>query len=115
MIEWVRERYRNVALVLGAEPPKVDEATLIERATRGTAARHFLESRLVSEFVADAEAKLIQEMVNCPLGDDDGRKRLAVAIQTQRQLWRWLGRLASDGASAEKELERLRSGKRSFF
>lgn len=111
----MRARYAEAAKSLKAEPQQVDEATLIERATRGTAARHFLESRLVSEFVADAEAKLVQEMVTCPLGDDDGRKRLAVAIQTQRQLWRWLGRLASDGASAEKELERLRSGKRSFF
>lgn len=65
--------------------------------------------------MSDAEATLIRELVACSLNDDDGRKRLAVAIQTQRQLWRWLGRLASDGASAEKELERLRSGKRAFF
>ena len=115
LTDWVKAEIKELADTAIGTAHQPSESDYVQRATKGSEARAFLESRLVQEFVATAEARLMDELVRLPLGDDDGRKRLAVAIQTQRQLWKWLGRLASEGAAAEKELERLRSGKRSFF
>lgn len=91
------------------------ETKLIERATASGPAKQFLESEIVIDFMAKAEANLTTELLACPLDDDAGRRNLAVAIQTQRQLMKYLVSLAQDGASAERELERLRSGKKDFF
>jgi len=98
-----------------AQTIEAREASLIERATEASPARSFLESPVVVDFMAKAEARLTTEMLALPLDDDAGRRNLAVAIQTQRQLMKYLVSLAQDGASAERELERLRSGKRDFF
>ena len=94
---------------------KTDEAKLIESASEGAAVRGFLESPQVLDFMARTEAKLTHEMLGLPLDDDAGRRNLAVAIQTQRQLWKYLTTMAGDGVAAERELERLRSGRRDFF
>jgi hypothetical protein len=91
------------------------EAGLIERATAAHPARAFLESPVVQDFMARAEAKLTTEMLGLPLDDDAGRRHLAVAIQTQRQLMNYLIALTQDGQSAERELERMRSGQKQYF
>lgn len=95
--------------------PKPDETRLIERASEGSRARDFLESEAVQEFMARSEAQLIDRLTSLPLDNDAGRRDLAVAIQVQRQLLRYLGQLAQDGRSAERELERLSSGRREYF
>lgn len=98
-----------------AAQTKPDEGRMVERASEGSAARQFLESPVVQDFMAKAEAKLTHELLSLELDNDKGRRDLAVAIQTQRQLWKYLLTLASDGRAAERELERLRSGRRDFF
>lgn len=99
-----------------ATSPEQREVSLISRASEGSAARQFLESAQVTDFMAKAEAQLTRAMLDLPLADDKGRRDLAVAIQAQRQLMKYLVALASDGRSAERELERLRKpGRREFF
>lgn len=112
--EWdslIAEAVRPVA----KQGDKPDEGKLIEQANKGSAARHFLESSVVLDFMAQSEAKLTHEMLSLPLEADAGRRDLAVAIQTQRQMMRYLLALTRDGKAAERELERLASGKRGFF
>lgn len=92
-----------------------NEAGLIERATAAHPARAFLESPVVQEFMARSEAKLTSAMLGLPLDDDAGRRNLAVAVQTQRQLMNYLIALTQDGQSAERELERMRSGQKQYF
>lgn len=91
------------------------EAELIRRASENAPARQFLESEPVREFMARAEAQLTNEMLSLPLDDDAGRRSLAVAIQTQRQLMKWLMAKAQDSVSAQAELERLKNGPRPYF
>jgi hypothetical protein len=98
-----------------AQEPGQSEAALIERATAAHPARTFLESPVVQDFMARSEARLTTEMLSLPLDDDVGRRNLAVAIQTQRQLMNYLIALTQDGQSAERELERMRSGQKHYF
>lgn len=112
--EWrafISDAIRPVA----APTPEARETKLIERATAATPAKAFLESAVVVDFMAKAEASLTTQMLALPLDDDAGRRNLAVAIQTQRQLMKYLVSLAQDGIAAERELERLRSGRKDFF
>lgn len=92
-----------------------DEARLIERASAGSAVRQYLESQHVQAFMAEAEANMVHALTSLPLDDDKGRKNLAVAIQSHRQLLRYLTELARDGRAAEAELDRLTKGPRQFF
>jgi hypothetical protein len=93
-----------------------DSSRLVKRADDGAAVRHMLESQPVLDFMARTEARLTAELTSLPLSDDAGRRNLAVAIQTQRQLMRYLVAAIEGGISAERELERLRTGpKRAFF
>lgn len=92
-------------------PAAPDEGRLAARATDGAAVRQFLESEQVQDFMARSEANLTAALISLPLENDEGRRNLAVAIQTQRQLLRYLAELARDGRSAEAELMRLRDGK----
>lgn len=120
LTEFIRREWREV-VANATRPPApaqqspVDEAALIERATAGVAARAFLDSETFLTFMARAEANLTNAMLTLPLEADAGRRDLAVAIQTQRQWMRYLAALAGEGAHAERELERLRSGRRDFF
>jgi len=99
------------------QPPPMapDEGKLIERASAGSAVRQYLESEQVQAFMAQAEANMVHAMTSLPLDDDAGRRNLAVAIQSHRQLLRYLTELARDGRSAEAELDRLTKGPRQFF
>lgn len=97
------------------DDPAKREGQLIERASEGAAARGFLDNALFVDFMAKAEANLTHALLGLPLDDDAGRRNLAVAIQTQRQWMKYLAALAGDGRAAERELERLRSGRRDFF
>lgn len=114
---FITKEWREVATQL--RPPVAqhapDEAVLIERASEGGPARQFLESRQVQDFMSSAEANLTHAMLDLPLDDDGGRRNLAVAVQTLRQLRSYLIALAQDGQSAERELERLRSGQKGYF
>lgn len=112
--EW-RSFISDAIRPVAAPTPEARETKLIERATEAGPARQFLESAIVVEFMAKGEANLTTAMLGLPLDDDAGRRNLAVAIQTQRQLMKYLVALAQDGASAERELERLRSGRKDFF
>lgn len=94
---------------------KPDEGKLIERASEGAAVRTFLESEQVQAFMSKAEANMTAAMLSLPLEDDAGRRHLAVAIQSHRQLLRYLTELARDGRSAEAELTRLATGPRPYF
>lgn len=96
-------------------PTKPDEGQLIQRAGEGAVVRGFLESEQVQDFMARSEANLTTQMLSLPLDDDKGRRNLAVAIQTQRQLLCYLTELARDGRSAEAELQRLTNGPRPYF
>ena len=91
------------------------EAHLIERASQGQAVRAFLESAELQDFLAQSEANLTTAMLGLPLEDDVGRRNLAVAIQTQRQLVRFWAELSRGGRSAELELERLATGPKPYF
>ena len=94
-------------------PP--NEAGLIERATYGAEARQWLESRVVQDYVASQEAKLMHQLVSLPLDDDIGRRNLALAIQSVRQCWKYMTTAAQDGRAAEAELERLQKRGRQYF
>lgn len=96
-------------------PTKPDEGKLIERASEGAEARGILESRLFQEFMTQSEANLTTALINLPLDDNDGRRNLAVAIQTQRAWVRYLAELSKGGRSAEAELERLQKPTRGYF
>lgn len=100
-----------------SKPPPMapDEGKLIERASAGSAVRQYLESEQVQAFMAQAEAHMVNAMTSLPLDDDMGRRNLAVAIQSHRQLLRYLTELARDGRAAEAELDRLTKGPRQFF
>lgn len=112
--EWAElARAAGAAPRVAGEP--ANEGALIERASEGAAARGFLESPIVQGFMAKVEARLTTELVGLPLSDDDGRRRLAEAVQTTRQLQKFLAASASDGRSAERELERLRKGDKGYF
>ena len=118
ILEGLRAEWREtVRMATGANvaPTQQDEATLIRRAAEGERVRAFLESEPVTEFMAKQEAQLVDALTALPLDDDAGRKNLAVAIQTVRQLRKFLLAAAQDGRMAERELDRLRSGKRAFF
>ena len=92
-----------------------DEGALIQSAAEGQAARQFLESETVRRFMSRAEANIVARMVELPLSDNEGRRNFAVAVQTLRQLRVYLAQAAQQGGQAERELERMRSGKRDFF
>lgn len=96
-------------------PSAPDPGQLIERASDGAAVRQFLESEHVQAFMAKAEANMTTAMLACPLEDDQGRRNLAVAIQSHRQMLRYLTELARDGRAAEAELNRLQSGVKPYF
>jgi hypothetical protein len=99
------------------QPPAAapDEGRLIERASEGAAVRLFLESEQVQAFMANAEANMVNAMTSLPLDDDAGRRNLAVAIQSHRQMLRYLTELARDGRAAEAELQRLQRGVKPYF
>lgn len=98
-------------------PQGPDEGKLIERAGEGAQVRTFLESPVIQDFMARQEAQLMSALISLPLEDDAGRRNLAVAIQTQRQLVKYMAEAARDGRAAEAELERLAKGSpaRAFF
>ena len=95
--------------------PKPDEGKLIARASEGSAARGFLESPIVQAFFAQAEANIITAMADLPLEADAGRRDLATSLKAMRKLRQYLVTLTQDGRAAERELERLASGRREFF
>lgn len=118
LTDFLRAEWRELTeATLGRDPTqsKPDEADLIKRAGEGQEARRFLESRVVQDFMARVEAQLTQQLLALPLADDQGRRNLAVAIQTQRQLMRYLLSTAEGGQSAERELQRLQDGPRKAF
>lgn len=92
-----------------------DETRLIADVGHGQQCRQILESPVFQTFWAKGEAKLTAELLALPLEDDNGRRRLAIAVQTQRSLQKWLLDSTQAGRAAERELERLRSGKKQFF
>lgn len=100
-----------------SQPPPTapDEGKLIARASEGAAVRTFLESEQVQAFMAKAEANMTAALIALPLDDDAGRRNLAVAIQSHRQMLRYLTELARDGRAAEAELRRLTDGPRAYF
>lgn len=111
---FINEAVRPVQPAPAADNAK-READLIERASQGQAVRAFLESRELQDFLAHSEANLTTALLALPLEDDAGRRNLAVAIQTQRQLVRYWAELSRGGRSAEHELERLTEGPKSYF
>jgi hypothetical protein len=111
----MHDRVTNAMKPLRVVGGQADEVAMAARAGEGARARQFLEDPLFQEFVARAEANMVAEMTSLPLGDDKGRRNLAVAIEAQRQWVKYLFSLAGEGRAAESELARLRSGKRGFF
>jgi hypothetical protein len=118
LVNGIKTEWRETVRAMKGESPTLaqqDEATLIRRAAEGERVRAFLESEPVVDFMSRQEAQLVDALTALPLEDDAGRKNLAVAIQTVRQLRKFLLAAAQDGRMAERELDRLRSGKRAFF
>lgn len=118
MIDAIRAEWRETVRMARGEkqaPTQQDEAALIRRAVEGERVRAFLESEPVTDFMAKQEAQLVEKLTSLPLEDDAGRRNLAVAIQTMRQLRRYLMTAAQDERLAIRELERLRSGRKPFF
>ena len=85
-----------------------DEVKLIQRMSAGAEVLSFLQSETVQMFIAKQEAQLTAKLLALPLDDDDGRRRLAIAVQTVRQLNHYMIEVAQDARLAENELERLR-------
>lgn len=117
--ERIRAYWRGLFEQQGA-PARVagehqSEASLIERAANGAKARQFLESEPVQSFMAAIEARIVHEMTTLPLKKDNERMRLAVSIQTVRQLQHYMLASTQDGRIAERELQRLRDGDKRFF
>jgi len=115
---WLEREWRDVVSAWRApvrEPGKPDEGALIEKATAGADALTWLENPQVQAFYAQAEANMVDALVNLPLENDAGRRDLAVAVKTIRKLRQYMGALAADGKQASRELERMASGKREFF
>lgn len=116
LIDGIKSEWREtVRAMRGDKPVQPNEAELIRRASEGERVRAFLESEPVVAFMAKQEAQLVEKLTTLPLEDDAGRKNLAVAIQTVRALRKYLAASVQDGRMAERELERLTSGKRAFF
>lgn len=108
---WVRrewddalEMLRRPTMQQGQGAPEFD---LIAQAERGARARDVLESELVRTFFSEQEANLVNRLTSLPIEDDAGRQRLAIAIQTVRQLRSYLLATAQGGQQAQAELERL--------
>lgn len=108
---WVRrewddalEMLRRPTMQQGQGAPEFD---LIAQAERGARARDVLESELVRTFFSEQEANLVNRLTSLPIEDDAGRQRLAIAIQTVRQLRAYLLATAQGGQQAQAELERL--------
>ena len=78
---------------------------------RGARAKALLEDELAQYFFAAQEQQLIDRMVTLPIDDDQTRQRLAIAIQTIRQLREYLISTAQRGIAASAELERLERGR----
>lgn len=115
LIEQARAALKTVNRSPRVAGEPADEAKLIEDASHGAQCRQILESPVFQTFWAKAEAKLTAEMLALPLDDHNGRMRLAVAVQTQRALSKWLLESTQSGRAAERELDRLRSGVKPFF
>lgn len=109
LVEQAQTALRGIKVRVAGEARK--EPDLIREAAHGTDCRQILESAVFREFWARSEAKLTTEMLALPLADDGARRRLAEAIQTQRSLSKWLLESAQAGKAAERELERLRTGR----
>lgn len=105
----------TLRMMRGSPPAAPDEETLIRRAAEADRIRQFLESDVVTGFMAKQEAQLVEKLTSLPLEDDNGRMRMAVAVQSMRQLRKYLTAAVQDGRMAERELERLRDGKRRYF
>jgi hypothetical protein len=103
-----RDRIRS-ALQLRTQQAQ-PEVTELD-ALRGARARALLEDELAQYFFAAQEQQLIDRMVALPLEDDQSRQRLAIAIQTIRQLREYLISTAQRGQAAAQELQRLEKGR----
>lgn len=117
-VQFIREEWADAKRMAFGEkkPPQVpDEQSLIRRASEARAARDFLDSPTVADFMTRQEAKLIETLLSLPPDDDQGRYRMAVAVNSVRQLRRYLAASAQDGRLAEAELERVRKGATRMF
>lgn len=112
MTRFLRKEWSDAVAMLRSTPmaagDQPSEGKLLERVSAGDGVRQMLESVPVQDFFAKQEAQITNRLLGLPLEDDAGRKNLAVAAQTIRQLRSYLVQVAQDGRLAEHELERLR-------
>jgi hypothetical protein len=83
---------------------------LFEDAKHGEHCRLILDDEIFATFWARQEQQLVERMLRLDAGDDEGRYRLAVAIQAVRQVREYLQRSAEAGAVARAELDALEDG-----
>lgn len=111
-MSWRTWRDRIASAIAPAPKPTAqDEAELERLALRGARAKALLQDDMAQQFFADLEAKLVDRLVGLPLEDDAGRMRLAVAIQTQRQLREYLIAETNNGEAARQHLSKLERGR----
>lgn len=98
-------------------PPVAQERTdrLAETVAEADRAQQFIEDPIVAAFFAKQEEALIERMIAFGVGEDLERYRLAVALQTVRQLREFLRRSAESGRVARKQLEALERGPSRYF
>lgn len=92
-----------------------DKQSIIRRIEIADKFRGWMESPEVTEYFDRAREQLIEAMLQTKQADDLGRFRLQVAVTTLDKFRIYLASSIADGKLAQRELEELRSGKRSFF
>lgn len=88
---------------------------LQRKADRANRFREFFETEGLDEYFDTARSQMIETMLKTATSDDVGRFRLQTAIKTLDGFRGFLTSIVRDGELARKELEELRSGRRSFF
>lgn len=97
---------------LAGAPDAEREVRLVDDVTQGIECQRILEHQVFQRFWAQLEARLTDELLSLPLRAHDDRMRLAVAVQTTRQLQEFLHKCAQSGRLASAELDAMRKGVR---
>lgn len=98
-------------------PPVAQERSdhLAQAVAEADRAQQFLDDPIVTTFFAKQEEALVERMIALGVGEDLERFRLAVALQSVRQLREFMRRSAESGRVARKQLEALERGPSRYF
>lgn len=86
-----------------------------EKAARGRRANELLNDPLVVESVEYVDQLYWAEWRNSPARDTEGREAIYQRLKALEDVMARLKSFAEDGKLAQREIDRAKSGKRSFF